>query len=199
VKHIFQFVKNVKKTGAIAPSSKFLVKDLVEHLWNYMNNTADEPVRILELGPGTGALTKEILKCIRPCDHFDTVELDRYFYFHLLKKYRHQNLNLYNDNFLEFDSNRPYDFIFSSLPYETMPESLSYSIWQKKLDLSKPEAYISYYKYVNFRKFKCEFEKKIVDRYKTNKTFVFLNLPPARCFTLKLNGKKEEAEPALIV
>lgn len=199
MKHLIQFVKNVKETGAVAPSSRFLAKDLVANLNKKLQHTPDKPVRILELGPGTGVLTKEILSVIRPIDHFDTVELSRYFYCHLLKKYRHENINLINGDFMEYESSQPYDFIFSSLPYETMPEDLVYNIWQKKLSLSKPNAYICYYKYLNFKQFKCDFEKEMVDRYQEDKSLVMLNLPPARCFTLKLNGQHKHKEPAAVI
>ena len=198
MKHLIEFVKNVKETGAVAPSSRFLVKDLVANLKEQLQKKAQEPVRILELGPGTGVLTKEILKAIRPIDHFDTVELSRYFYCHLLKKYRHENINLINGDFMDYESDIPYDFIFSSLPYETMPEKLVHDIWEKKLSLSKANAYICYYKYLNFKQFKCDFEKEMVDRYQEDKSLVVLNLPPARCFTLKLNGHHQEKEPAVI-
>jgi len=196
VKHIFEFVKNVKKTGAIAPSSKFLVKDLVGYLKTYRKDWPGKSIRVLELGPGTGVLTKEILRCIRPQDHFDSVELNRYFYCHLLKKYRHENLNIYKQDFLEFESGESYDFIFSSLPYESMPEDLASDIWQKKLELCRPNAYICYYKYVKIGNFRCDFEKELVEKYQQDKTLVMLNLPPARCFTLRLNGQAKE--PVLI-
>ncbi len=68
-----------------------------------------------------------------------------------------------------------------------MPENISREIWKRKLSLCAPEAYISYFKYVKFRNFKSDFEEEVVKKYGRNKKFVFLNLPPAKVYTLEIN------------
>ncbi|PRP96638.1 hypothetical protein TUN_33020 [Bacillus sp. M21] len=51
-----EFIKNPKNTGAIAPSSKILATKMVDTI-NFETAKC-----IVELGPGTGVFTKEIIK-----------------------------------------------------------------------------------------------------------------------------------------
>jgi phospholipid N-methyltransferase len=74
-----------------------------------------------------------------------------------------------------------------------MPEEISRQIWKKKLNLCSSDAYISYFKYLKFRNFKSNFEEKVVKKFGQTKKFVFLNLPPAKIYTLEIdqNNNKE--------
>jgi phospholipid N-methyltransferase len=187
VNFFIHFVKNLKMTGAVAPSSRFLAKNVVKPLQNMTNpETTSPPVNILELGPGTGALTREIVKQLRPADSLDVVELQKPFFQIIKNKYQAENVEIYLNDFMKFQPEKRYGFIFSSLPYDNMPRSIIRKIWQKKLSLCSPDAYICYFKYVKFRKFKCDYEKQMVDKYKQNKKFVFRNLPPANVYTLQV-------------
>lgn len=195
MEHLIYFFKDLKQTGAIAPSSKFLAKDLVSQLKKDVACSSCSTLNILELGPGTGPLTKEISKQLRPQDSLDIVEIHKKFYQIVKRKYRQPNINAYHTDILEFQPDRRYDYIFSSLPYENMSEDISRKIWRKKLELCSPNAYICYFKYVKFRNFKCDFEERIVKKYGCDKKIVLLNLPPAKIYTLEItNGKAEHAQ-----
>lgn len=195
MEHLVHFLKDLKQVGAIAPSSKFLAKDLVEQLKKQLSKNSCEPLNILEIGPGTGPLTKQIARLVRPQDHVDIVEIHDRFYEIVNKKFNRSNITVHHKDILNFNSGRSYDYIFSSLPYEAMPEALTQNIWQKKLDLCSSKTYICYFKYVSFRKFKCNFEEAVVQKYQSNKKIVLRNLPPAKLFTLEINH--EEAEPSI--
>ncbi len=55
-KELFKaFLKNSKQVGSIAPSSRFLAEKMAR-------NIKSDARCIVELGPGTGAITKEIMK-----------------------------------------------------------------------------------------------------------------------------------------
>jgi len=194
LEHLVHFLKDLKQVGAIAPSSKFLAKDLVKQLKEELSHESCEALNILEIGPGTGPLTKQISRLIRPTDHLDVVEIHDRFYEIVRKKYSSSNITVHHKDILNFTSGRSYDYIFSSLPYEVMPETLIQKIWKKKLDLCSSKAYICYFKYVSFRKFKCNFEEAVVQKYQSNKKIVLRNLPPAKLYTLEING---EAEPSI--
>ncbi|WP_138431466.1 class I SAM-dependent methyltransferase [Fodinibius saliphilus] len=188
MEHLLYFFKDLKQVGAIAPSSKFLAKDLVSQLKKKLAGNDCSPLRILEIGAGTGPLTKQIIKHLRPKDQLDIVEIHKKFFQIVKTKYRQQNVQAHHSDILHFDPNYQYDFIFSSLPYENMPEKVSREIWEKKLNLCNPEAYISYFKYVKFRDFKSDFEEKVVEKYGQNEKIVLLNLPPAKVYTLEVNS-----------
>ena len=60
--------RNMKTVGTICPSSPMLARSLAAAA---IESTS--PKRILEVGPGTGPVTKEILKCLGPDDVLDIV------------------------------------------------------------------------------------------------------------------------------
>ena len=199
------FIKNLRKTGAIAPSSKYLARDFTKVLFSNREEDEETPVRVLEIGPGTGSLTKLIIPALRTQDHFDIVELNKDFYRMISWKYRHlHNVHTYHANILDFEPEAPYDFIFSSLPYEGIPRKVSKEIWEKKLQMCKAGSYITYYKYINIKRFRCKFEKEVVSRFCCNEKLVLRNLPPAYLYTLHIEGysveqpNPVELEPALV-
>lgn len=186
MEHLLYFFKDLKQVGAIAPSSKFLAKDLVAQLKKQLTNNYCPPLNILEIGAGTGPLTKQIIKHLRPQDQLDIVEIHKKFYQIIKAKYQQSNLEIHHTDILNFQPDHRYNFIFSSLPYENMPEEISRQIWKKKLNLCSSNAFISYFKYVKFRNFKCDFEEKVVNKFGQDKKFVLLNLPPAKIYTLEI-------------
>lgn len=197
LKHLLYFFKDLKQTGAIAPSSKFLAKDLVAQLKKQVGCDRCKPLKILEVGPGTGPLTKQIIKHLRPQDKLDVVEIHKKFFQIVKSRYRLPNVQIHHADILQYQPEYQYDFIFSSLPYENMPEEISREIWKKKLTLCSDEACISYFKYVKFRNFKSDFEEEVVKKYGRDKKIVFLNLPPAKVYTLEINGQPEVNIPPM--
>lgn len=191
MEHLLYFLKDLKQVGAIAPSSKFLAKDLVCQLKKRLSKKECDPLNILEIGAGTGPLTKQILKHIRPEDQLDVVEIHKKFFQIVKTKYRQPNITAHHSDILKFETEEKYDFIFSSLPYENMPEEISRKIWEKKFELCGSHAYISYFKYVKFRNFKNDFEEEVVKKYGRDKKIVLLNLPPAKVYTLEVNNGRE--------
>ncbi|MBP1595477.1 MAG: translation initiation factor, partial [Acidobacteria bacterium] len=64
--------RNFKRTGAVAPSSRSLGNAMIcELVRNYRS-----PVRVLEVGGGTGNITEVIAGALRPEDHLDVFEID---------------------------------------------------------------------------------------------------------------------------
>src|SRR5271166_5309832 len=69
-----EFRRHFLTTGAILPSSRFLARALVKPL--RLPRTAS---RILEVGPGTGSVTREIARRLLPGDRLDAVEINGHF------------------------------------------------------------------------------------------------------------------------
>lgn len=187
MKHYIPFFKDFKQTGAIAPSSVFLSREMVSRLRRKVGESDCPPLRILEIGAGTGPFTREIIKYLRPQDQLDIVEIHEHFYDLITSRYGDLNVNIHHTDILHFHPGRAYDFILSSLPYENIPEMISTRIWKKKLELCSPDAWISYFKYVKFNRFKNPVERKIVKRNLHSRETVFLNLPPAFVYTLRIS------------
>ena len=66
-----QFRETFMTTGAIAPSSRFLARAMTAPLARRTG-----PIRVLEIGPGTGAVTDHLVRLLQPDDQFDLVELN---------------------------------------------------------------------------------------------------------------------------
>lgn len=194
---ILYFLRDINKTGAVAPSSKFLANDIVRFLKTRIH-ASDRPLRILELGPGTGTLTKAIVAALRPQDMLDMVEINPHFCRMLRRKFKDDGIRVHYEDVLEFEPGIRYDYVFSSIPYESIPEEISERIWRKKLALCAPDGMISYYKYLNINRFRCKYEKQMVKQFCVDKKLVFLNLPPAQLFTLQLQhpASRKSCEPA---
>ncbi len=78
---------------------------------------------ILEIGPGLGALTEDLVK--NP-NQIYAYEIDSVLYFYLSKKFSHyENLKLYNEDILKAKINS-HDIIISNIPY-----SITGSIFEK--------------------------------------------------------------------
>lgn len=183
------FLKELKQTGAVAPSSRFLARNFAKPLREQSDANHSEPLNILEIGAGTGSLTKEIVKNMRSQDHLDIVELQEGFYKRIKDTFSEDNIFVHHTDILTFEPSVKYDFIFSSLPYENMNAELCNSIWSKKLSLCAPPAYITYFKYVTLWQMKNTYQKSLVQEYLYNKKVVLRNIPPAKVVTLRINRK----------
>ena len=93
------FRRNFYTTGAILPSSRFLARAMASDL-----KGRRKPARILEVGPGTGAVTREIVRHLQEGDRFDAVEINASFVAHLRKRFNQEPL------FRKFDENRRWDY-----------------------------------------------------------------------------------------
>jgi phospholipid N-methyltransferase len=72
-----QFLRNYQTTGSVIPSSRALASALCRHVGS------GPPQRILEAGPGTGAVTSLVVERMRPEDQLWMVELNPMFAAHL--------------------------------------------------------------------------------------------------------------------
>src|SRR5687767_3485932 len=66
-----EFRRHFEITGAITPSSRWLAGALARYVAD-----GARPRRILEVGPGTGAVTRQIVAAMRSEDRLDLVELN---------------------------------------------------------------------------------------------------------------------------
>jgi len=86
-----QFWKEKKMVGAMAPSSRFLAKKMLKNI-----DFNSEKV-IVELGPGTGVFTKEIIQKMAPDAHLLVFELNDNFYKALKKSIHDERVILIHD------------------------------------------------------------------------------------------------------
>jgi phospholipid N-methyltransferase len=114
-----EFRQNFQTTGAVLPSGRFLARALARYV-----EPSDRPRRIVEIGPGTGVVTKEILRRLGPADRLDLVELNDQFVARLRQRLEHDvafapfasRVRVLHLNVLDLHPDEPYDVAVSGLP-----------------------------------------------------------------------------------
>jgi len=110
-----------------------------------------EECNLIEIGPGTGNLTKEIIK--KKYSRFITIEKDKKLYLQLQKKYS-SNIEFFNEDVLDIDWNSFINqkiIVFGNLPYNISAKLLI--SWIKLSNLNKI-----------FKRFILMFQKEVADR-----------------------------------
>lgn len=150
-----QFFQTFQTTGSIAPSSRFLASAMTR----YLKQRNDEPIRVLEVGPGTGAFTTSIIRNLRAGDTFDLVELNDAFVQVLQQRFESEPAwkaaadfsTIHAIPLQDFDPPEKYDFIISGLPHVNFPADLVQSIMDRYFELLKPDGKLSYFEYMFVR------------------------------------------------
>lgn len=194
------------------PSSRFLAQALVTEA-----RKPRGPARILEVGPGTGSVTRAIARCLQPNDRLDAVEINARFVDLLrrridtdkvLRQHRDQ-IEVIHAGVEELIGEGVYDFIISGLPLNNFPVALVRKIFAAYDRLLKPGGTLSYYEYVLIRQLKTPFVDRrerrrlyrvgrVVGKYirahQIRRQRVFMNVPPAVVRHLRLKPTAGEVE-----
>ncbi|MDD2764485.1 MAG: methyltransferase domain-containing protein [Opitutaceae bacterium] len=130
------FLRQPWKVGAVAPSSARLAQAIVRHC------ALGKAQTVVELGAGTGAITRQILKHIGPQTTFITLELDAGHVARLRK--RHPGLRIYHASaenlrtLLAKHGRGQADCIISGLPWGNMSSRAQHRIMGEVLSVLKP-------------------------------------------------------------
>lgn len=128
---ITQSLKNFKQVGSVVPSSAKLAKRMTKNIHS--------PV-VLELGPGTGIFTKEILKKLPKDGILISIELDEVFARHLRNKIPDKRLKicvgdaLMLHKFLQENGIKKVDYVISGLPLGHFKKDLKMKILREVSD-----------------------------------------------------------------
>jgi phosphatidylethanolamine/phosphatidyl-N-methylethanolamine N-methyltransferase len=192
-----QFRERFETTGAILPSSRFLARAMTRPL-----ACCPGPRRILEVGPGTGAVTCHIVKEVRPDDQFDLVEINDSFAqvlrdrFHSDPEYQRAAAvsRVHVCPLQDFPADGQYDVIISGLPFNNFPADLVESLVDRCLSLLKPGGTFSLFEYMFIRPLRvtvsrgpdkerlAAIERILQTRFREQRIrrdWIFMNVPPA--------------------
>lgn len=172
------FFKQRKQVGAVAPSSRFLIKKMCDKI----DFTTAE--NIIELGPGTGVFTMELLRRAKPSCRIFVFELNDSFYKLLQEKITDPRVILFNKSADELDLVRNeygvknVDAILSSLPLAVIPDQVKKKILVKSYEaLRCGGVYVQYqYSLASKKLIKMCFPKMKM-------SFTTINFPPAFIYT----------------
>src|SRR5207237_9798374 len=104
------------------------------------------PANILEVGPGTGSVTAQILRRMQPGDRLDLVEVNRHFIDLLQHRFNHDRkfgwfrdqVDLIHAPVQSLPGEGTYDYIISGLPLNNFPVAQVREIFQVYNRLLKP-------------------------------------------------------------
>lgn len=176
-----EFIKHPKHTGAIAPSSKILAKQMVDII------DFNRAKCIVELGPSTGAFTKEIMKRKKQETVLLLIEINEVFFKELKRRFKDEqnvivvhgsaeNIKKYMEEFnIEY-----IDYVLSGLPFTSLPEEVSKRILNNVMEAIHENGEFITFQYSLVKKgFIQHFFPEITLKK------VWLNVPPAYVFSCK--------------
>lgn len=170
-------IRTWKSTGAIARSSPALVRKLVAPIHN------DRPLRVLELGPGEGCVTRALLDRLSPDSELIAFEINEKFV-ERIQSIQDSRLSVYAhsaEHLSDFIEENSIDFVVSSLPLSIIPKKVKSAIIDQSKLVLKPEGRYLQYQYAlqDYGFLKNYFQSVKVG-------FTAANLPPAFIYTCSL-------------
>jgi phospholipid N-methyltransferase len=152
-----QFRENFRATGAVLPSGRRLAAALARHV-----GQGSGPQRVLEVGPGTGAVTAQIVRRLRPDDVFDLVELNAAFVDRLRQRFAEEpafqavaaRSRVLHQRVETLTGGEPYDLIVSGLPLNNFAVAEVEQILCTLRSLLRPGGTLSFFEYIAIRSVK---------------------------------------------
>jgi phosphatidylethanolamine/phosphatidyl-N-methylethanolamine N-methyltransferase len=149
-----QFRENFHTTGSIAPSSRWLSQALAR----YVPGRQPER-RILEVGPGTGAVTRWIAPQLTAGDRLDLVEMNGEFVARLRHRFETDpalqpvadRVQIFHQAVEKLPGGRGYDAVISGLPLNNFSAELVEHLLGTLVGLLAPGGTLSFFEYVAVR------------------------------------------------
>jgi phospholipid N-methyltransferase len=175
------FLRNPASVGALVPSSVSLAREVIAGC------DLENAEVVVELGPGTGVITREILRRINPKATFLALELDATNAAKLQR--RHDGVRIYNESAehirrcLNRQGRKRADYIISALPWGNMGCKLQDRILRSVFGTLSEQGKFTTFAYVHTRwlptahHFRQRLRKHFAE-IATSKV-VWKNLPPA--------------------
>ncbi len=210
--------RTFRTTGAIAPSSAGLAARLAERLAGERRRSRG-PLSVLEVGAGTGSVTRTLAGLIGPRDHLDVVELNPKFVDLLNRALvtdpalsaASGNIRIVPGSITRLELSRRYDVIVSCLPFANFEPGEVREIMDRYLSLLVPGGHLSYFRYLGTHTLRMLLPGRaevvrhrsvtalltgIESRYGTGGGVVWGNLPPARVVHLRSARMSSQAADA---
>jgi phosphatidylethanolamine/phosphatidyl-N-methylethanolamine N-methyltransferase len=192
-----EFWQNYHTTGAILPSGRGLASALTRYVGG-----GDKVRHILEVGPGTGAVTRYIVPKLGPQDHLDLVELNPSFAAALDEALRSDPIlrtaadrtRVLQTAVENLDAQRRYDVIISGLPLNNFSVDSVKQILETFRRLLAPGGTLSFFEYIAIRHARALVSgpaghqrlrgigralDELLDGNEIRRDGVWLNVPPA--------------------
>ncbi len=218
-----QFRRAYHTTGAVAPSGRRLSRALAHFVRDVeaisplspdgasSTSTVASPRHILEVGPGTGAVTTQIIGDMRPDDQLTLVERNDEFINHLREQlnstpaFQHarDRIHLVHSSVEDLPGDTSFDLIISGLPLNNFSIELVDRLLAKMQSLLAPGGILSFFEYVAIRRARAlvtsrEDRKRLLGieqtliellgRAEIRRDLVLANVPPAWVHHVRLTA-----------
>jgi phospholipid N-methyltransferase len=149
-----QFLRNYNTTGSVIPSGRALGSALCRYV-----GQGSGPQKILEAGPGTGAVTGCIIDRLRHDDQLWMVELNPTFAAHLRTAFKEKpayrdaasRCHLIEGSVQQLGHEGEFDLVISGLPLNNFSSDDVQTILQAYAKLLKPGGVLSFFQYILIR------------------------------------------------
>ena len=197
-----QFRRAYHTTGAVLPSGQALAAALAHFVRINGEAASAAGRRILEVGPGTGAVTGRIIRDMRPHDRLTLVERNEQFVARIRERvtadplYRGavERIEVVHASVEDLPEEQRFDVIISGLPLNNFTAETVDRILAKLRRLLAPGGTLSFFEYVAIRRFKAALSRQadrervrqiarvlgdVLDRHEIRRDCVWANVPPA--------------------
>jgi phosphatidylethanolamine/phosphatidyl-N-methylethanolamine N-methyltransferase len=149
-----QLMKDFRHTGAVLPSSPRLAEAMTRSI-----RRSSSPKRVLEVGPGTGPITRRLLKSLSEGDELHVVEINSVFCRQLeqrmlgpfRRRYPGIKVELHCGPIESAAFEGTFDFIVASLPFNNFQPNQVRAIFRRLLDLLAEGGELTYFEYAGAR------------------------------------------------
>lgn len=200
-----EFRRNFHATGALLPSGRRLsvaLAHFVDHHSDDRRGTCAAGRRILEVGPGTGAVTRQIIRRMKPADHLDLVEVNESFVARLKEQFREdeefraigQRAAVHRARIEDLCAEVPYDVIVSGLPLNNFAVAEVKTVLTVLRRLAASGATVTFFEYMGIRRVKAAVSGRgerarlrgidqvlgeLLQAHEIRRDWIWSNVPPA--------------------
>ena len=154
-----EYRANFKHTGAVLPSGRSLGRALATFVRERPAEAAGG-LKILEIGPGTGAVTRQLCAALRPADELDLCELSTAFVEVLRQRLKEERpfsdvadrVRIFHQPIEQLDVEGRYDLVVSCLPLNNFQVHEVEAILGQLPRLLRPGGTLSFFQYIGIRK-----------------------------------------------
>ncbi|ANP48281.1 phospholipid N-methyltransferase [Streptomyces griseochromogenes] len=186
-----EFARARRETGAIAPSSPALASALTR----YVIPSPGRARTLLEVGPGTGAVTRRLRSEMGPLDTLDLVEANSRFAALLRRRYAHDARVRLLTGLVQEHRLGSYDTIVCTVPFANFDAATVEDIFGRLLGALRPGGTLSFFAYARLPllhlalaggkdRLRARSARTVVartlERHRFRTETVLGNLPPAR-------------------
>jgi phosphatidylethanolamine/phosphatidyl-N-methylethanolamine N-methyltransferase len=201
-----EFVRRYHTTGAVLPSGRALSAALCRHV-----GIGDAPQRILEVGPGTGAVTSALLERLRPQDRVCLIEVNDHFVARLQEALRTKpawravadRVELVHGRLEDLPGDGTYDVIVSGLPLTNFAVDDVRAILTRFSRLVRSGGVLSFFEYIAIRSMRVMVTSRAdrerlraidrlmaetLDGRQFERDWIWPNVPPAWAYHVRFDG-----------